>query len=87
VVFGPAGESGWLIFNEAWHPDWTAREGNEERKVHRAMLAFSGVQTTGETGVTFAFRQPWWYDACIWASLVGWLAAVLALRPRSGSIP
>ena len=87
AAFGPAGESGWLIFNEAWHPDWTAREGAEERKVHRAMLAFSGVQTTGETGVTFAFRQPWWYNICIWASLVGWLAAVLALRPRSGSKP
>jgi hypothetical protein len=87
AAFGPAGESGWLIFNEAWHPDWTAREGAEERKVHRAMLAFSCVQTTGETGVTFAFRQPWWYNICIWASLVGWLAAVLALRPRSGPIP
>ena len=87
AAFGPAGESGWLIFNEAWHPDWTAREGAEERKVHRAMLAFSGVQTTGETGVTFAFRQPWWYNICIWASLVGWLAAVLALRPRRGPIP
>lgn len=87
AVFGPAGESGWLIFNEAWHPDWTAREGAEERKVHRAMLAFSCVQTTGETGVTFVFRQPWWYNICIWASLVGWLAAVLALRPRCGSKP
>ena len=87
VDFEPTGESGWLIFNEAWHPDWTAREGAEERKVHRAMLAFSGVQTTGETGVTFAFRQPWWYNICIWASLVGWLAAVLALRPGSGSKP
>jgi len=87
VDFEPTGESGWLIFNEAWHPDWTAREGAEERKVHRAMLAFSGVQTTGETGVTFAFRQPWWYNICIWASLLGWLAAVLALRPGSGSKP
>jgi hypothetical protein len=89
VEFEPAGESGWLIFNEAWHPDWTAREGTEERKIHRAMLAFSAVQTTGQAGVTFEFRQPWWYNVCAWTSLTGWAAAlglcVFLPRGRSSS--
>ncbi len=76
VDFEPTGESGWLIFNEAWHPDWTALEGGDSREVHRAMLAFSAVQTTGQAGVTFEFRQPWWYNVCAWTSLAGWAAAL-----------
>ena len=79
VEFEPTGESGWLIFSEAWHPDWTAREGAEERKIHRAMLAFSAVQTNGQAGVTFEFRQPWWYNVCAWASLAGWAAVLVSL--------
>jgi len=89
VDFEPTGESGWLIFNEAGHPDWTAREGAEERKIHRAMLAFSAVQTTGQAGVTFEFQQPWWYNLCAWTSLVGWALAlglcVFLPRGRSSS--
>jgi hypothetical protein len=89
VEFEPAGESGWLIFNEAWHPDWTAREGVEERKIHRAMLAFSAVQTTGQAGVAFEFQQPWWYNHCAWTSLAGWAVAlglcVFLPRGRSSS--
>jgi hypothetical protein len=89
VEFEPTGESGWLVFNEAWHPDWTAREGAEERKIHRAMLAFSAVQTTGQAGVTFEFRQPWWYNICVWISLAGWAVAlglcVFLPRGRSSS--
>jgi len=77
--FEPTGESGWLIFNEAWHPDWTAREGTNERKIHRAMLAFSAVQTTGQAGVTFEFQQPWWYNLCAWTSLAGWVALLAGL--------
>lgn len=79
VEFKPAGESGWLVFNEAWHPDWTAREGGVECKVHRAMLAFSAVKTTGKESIVFEFRPPRWYGACVWLSLVGWAAALAAL--------
>jgi hypothetical protein len=82
VEFEPTGESGWLVFNEAWHPDWTALEGGEQREVDRAMLAFSGVQTSGHSGVTFEFRQPWWYGVCVWTSLAGWVAALVSLCVR-----
>jgi hypothetical protein len=40
------------------------------------MLAFSAVQTSGQTGVTFEFRQPWWYDICVFLSLIGWALAI-----------
>jgi len=79
VEFEPTGESGWLIFNEAWHPDWIALEGSDRLEVHRAMLAFSGVQTTGQSAVTFEFRQPWWYSICALVSLAGWFVAIVAL--------
>jgi hypothetical protein len=76
VAFEPTGEDGWLVFNEAWHPDWTAREGDNPREIHRGMLAFSVVQTSGQTGVTFEFRQPWWYNICVFLSLIGWALAI-----------
>jgi hypothetical protein len=89
VDFEPTGESGWLIFNEAWHPDWTALEGGDSREVHRAMLAFSAVQTTGQAGVTFEFRQPWWYNVCAWTSLAGWAVALglCVFLPKDKSNP
>jgi hypothetical protein len=79
VAFEPTGESGWLVFNEAWHPDWTAREGDNPREIHRGMLAFSAVQTSGQAGVTFEFRQPWWYNICVFLSLLGWAFAIVGL--------
>jgi hypothetical protein len=82
VEFEPARESGWLVFNEAWHPDWTAMEGGERREIHRAMLAFSGVQTRGQSGVIFEFRQPWWYGVCVLISLTAWAAALVSLCIR-----
>jgi hypothetical protein len=79
VEFKPAGQAGWLVFNEAWHPDWMAREGGEKREIHRAMLAFSAVETSGKEGIVFEFRPPWWYDVCVCLSLVGWVSALAAL--------
>lgn len=84
VEFEPTGESGWLVFNEAWHPDWTAREGAEACEVHRALLAFSAVKTSGKERIVFEFRAPWWYGVCVWISLAGWALAVVCLfLPRT----
>jgi len=88
VGFEPAGQSGWLVFNEAWHPDWTAFEDGEKREVHRALLAYSAVRTSGHAAVTFEFKQPWWYNVCVWMSLAGWVSALVLLcpgLPRRGS--
>lgn len=86
AAFEPTGEAGWLVFNEAWHPDWRAREGGEEIAVRRGLVAFSAVKTMGKSPVVFEFRPPWWYDWCAWGGVAGWVAvlAYLALGIRRG---
>ena len=86
--FEAAGEPGWLIFNEAWHPDWRAWEGDKETTVTKGLLAFSAVRTEGKTPVIFEFKPPWWYDWCAWAAVAGWCAALayLALGIRRGDV-
>jgi hypothetical protein len=84
--FEPAGEAGWLVFNEAWHPDWRAFSDGAEIPVSKAMLAFSAVRTDGKKSVVFEFRPPWWYDWCAWTGAAGWMAALawLGLGIRRG---
>jgi hypothetical protein len=84
--FAPTGEPGWLVFNEAWHPDWTAREGGKSLAVTKGLLAFSAVKTDGKTPVVFEFRPPWWYDWCAWTGVCAWAGALgfLALGIRRG---
>jgi hypothetical protein len=74
--FSPTGQAGWLVFNEAWHPDWRAFAEGKPMELRRAMLAFSAVRTDGTAGVVFEFRQPWWYGWCAWAAVAGWAAAL-----------
>jgi hypothetical protein len=76
VEFVPTEQAGWLVFNEAWHPDWRAFQGGRELEIHKAMLAFSAVRTDGTASVVFEFRQPWWYGWCAWAAVAGWAAAL-----------
>jgi hypothetical protein len=80
--FAAPGEVGWLVFNEAWHPDWRAFAGGVELPVEKALLAFSAVRTDGKSPVVFEFRAPWWYDACAWIAVLGWAAAFLYLAGR-----
>ena len=77
--FEAAGEPGWLIFNEAWHPDWRAREGEKEMPITKGLLAFSAVRTEGISPVIFEFKAPWWYDWCAWAAVMGWAVALAYL--------
>ncbi|MFM8984294.1 MAG: hypothetical protein ACKOLA_15675, partial [Spartobacteria bacterium] len=88
ATFKPVGEAGWLVFNEAWHPDWRAREGGKEIPVSRGLLAFSAVRTDGKSEVVFEFQPPWWYDWCAWGGVAGWVAALayLALGIRRGGV-
>jgi hypothetical protein len=76
VVFDPPGKAGWLVFNEAWHPDWRASANGVALPVRRALLAFSAVKTDGTEPVTFEFREPWWYNWCAWSAIAGWIVAV-----------
>ena len=77
--FEATGQPGWLIFNEAWHPDWTAREGGGILAITKGLLAFSAVWTDGKTPVVFEFKPPWWYDWCAWTAVFGWASALVFL--------
>ena len=76
VSFAPAGAAGWLVMNQAWHPDWHAFQGGKPAKNRRTFLAFQAVKTDGKKGVEFRFQQPWWYQACAGIGLASWVAAI-----------
>ena len=86
--FEPAGEPGWLVFNEAWHPDWTVRVDGNQIAVTKGLLGFSAVRTDGKSPVVFEFQPPWWYDWCAWAGVSSWVVALgfllLGLRRGAG---
>jgi hypothetical protein len=88
LEFEPTAEAGWLVFNEAWHPDWRAFSDGTEIPVSKAMLAFSAVRTDGKNPVVFEFRPPWWYDWCAWTGVAGWMAVLawlgLGIRRAGG---
>ncbi|TSA35752.1 MAG: hypothetical protein D4R65_04055 [Verrucomicrobiaceae bacterium] len=77
VAFEPTGSSGWLVMNQAWHPDWRAYgHDGAALPIHRAFLAFSAVKTDGVSGVEFRFEQPWWYNICAGVGILSWVGAL-----------
>ena len=78
-TFSPSGQPGWLVFNQAWHPDWVAIQDGKTEKPQRAFLSFSAVQTDGTHEVTFEFREPWWYNVCAWTGIIAWFTALIFL--------
>jgi len=79
VSFAPAGAAGWLVMNQAWHPDWHASQNGKPLKNRRALLAFQAVKTDGKQGVEFHFQQPWWYDVCAGIGVLSWVLAILLI--------
>jgi dolichol-phosphate mannosyltransferase len=80
IIVNPPAEPGWLVIPEAFHPDWEARQAGrilEIAKAYGALIAIRLVDGTGE--VVLSFRAPWWYFACIWAALAGWLGTGVLL--------
>ncbi len=80
------GTPGWIVLDEAWHPDWTATLDGESAEVHRGAGAFPAVHVTPENkALTFNFRPPSWYPLTLITSAAGWLAALtflIAAPPR-----
>lgn len=88
VFFGTPGSRGWLVMNQAWHPDWTAADDlGHPLPVRKAFLAFNAVKTDGKSGVTFRFQQPWWYNLCGGITIIAWLAALSWLAFRRPPSP
>ncbi len=84
--------NGWVVFEDAWHPDWKARIDGKPAQVLAGVGAMPCVQVQeGDREVTFEFRPPWWYLACCVTSSAGWLAALAGLvvfrRPRVTTTP
>ncbi len=77
ATFAPTGEPGWLVMNQAWHPDWKAYQMGTAVKVHRAFLAFSAVRTDGKNPVEFRFEAPGWYGLCAGLGVLSWTLAFL----------
>ena len=77
VPFKATGAAGWLVMNQAWHPDWKAFQGGKLLKIRRAFLAFQAVKTDGLLGVEFRFQPPWWYGLCAGIGIVSWAAIIL----------
>jgi hypothetical protein len=72
AAWGPAPEAGWLVFNDAWHPDWTVWNGAEQKPLVKAFGAFNAVEVDQGEVVVFRFQAPRWYDVFVWTSLAGW---------------
>ncbi|MFZ4598980.1 MAG: hypothetical protein ACOYNN_10070, partial [Terrimicrobiaceae bacterium] len=79
VAFGPVTSDGWVVLNQAWHPDWRASSDAQILPIHRAFLGMSAVRTLAGKSVTFEFSPPWWYPCCAVLGLISWIAAVLLL--------
>jgi len=87
TAFEATGSAGWLVMNQAWHPDWRAYgQDDAPLKVHRAFLAFSAVKTDGASAVKFLFEQPWWYNVCACVGILSWVGA-LSLILFAGWLP
>jgi len=78
----------WVIVPESYHPDWTAEADGKPLPVYRALGCYLAVHAPHDgAAVTFRFRPPWWYDAAIYVTALGWLLAagawgVLRIRER-----
>lgn len=81
AVLAPPSGGGWLIYTQAYHPDWTAERDGVALPVYRAFEGLMAVRVPDEPGeVTFRFDPPVWYDICIFGFLASWISlAVFAL--------
>ncbi len=77
VTLAATGSPGWVVLNQAWHPDWRAFNGLQPAEIRRAFVAFPAVRALGREPVTFLFVQPWWYAVCAMLTVSGWIACLL----------
>jgi dolichol-phosphate mannosyltransferase len=89
ILVQPPSGSGWLVVPEAFHPDWKATQNGRVLQIARAYDAFLAVQLDDTPSpVVLSFQPPWWYVACVWTSLAGWLGVVaLAGAGRFSLLP
>ena len=87
IVIDPPAETGWLVIPEALHPDWKAAQAGRVLQIAGAYGAFLAIRLSGTAGeILLSFRPPWWYSACLWTSLAGWLAVIALLSAKKLSL-
>ena len=87
ISIDPPVETGWLAIPEALHPDWKATQAGRVLQIAGAYGAFLAIRLDGTAGqILLSFHPPWWYFACVWTSLAGWLAVIALLSAKSLSL-
>lgn len=76
----PPTASGWLVVSEAYHPDWTVTIDGHPAPVTRAEAALlSTFVPAGSHEVVFQFKAPAWYSLSLYAGILSWMIALVAL--------
>ena len=87
ILVDPPAEAGWLVIPEAFHADWRATQAGRVLQIARAYGAFPAIRLDGTAGaILLSFQPPWWYFACVWTSLAGWLGVVVLLSAKKFSL-
>jgi dolichol-phosphate mannosyltransferase len=87
ILADPPAETGWLVIPEALHPDWKATQARRVLHIAGAYGAFLAIRLDGTAGaILLSFHPPWWYFACVWTSLTGWLAVIALLSAKKLSL-
>ena len=87
ILVDPPAEAGWLVIPEAFHADWRATQAGRVLQIARAYGAFPAIRLDGTAGaILLSFQPPWWYFACVWTSLAGWLGVVVLLTAKKFSL-
>jgi dolichol-phosphate mannosyltransferase len=83
IVVNPPAETGWLAIPEAFHPDWKAEQAGRVLQIAGAYGAFLAIRLDGTAGeIQLSFHPPWWYFACVWTCLAGWLSVIALLSAK-----
>lgn len=73
-------QSGVIVLNQAWHPDWTVSVDGHPRNLERAAGAFPAVAVNeSDTLVVFLFSPPVWYQITILGGITSWIIVLLTL--------
>lgn len=81
--------SGWLLLPEARHPDWSATANGSPLEIATSFCGYLAVRLPSDPAeISLHFSPPWWYPACLWTSLAGWIfLGGFLLSDRLGFLP
>lgn len=73
------GDGGWLIYSDAYHPNWRATVNGKTVKIERAYLGFKAIHLdAGENNIKMMYGSPWFSFAYTALVIACALAALVA---------